>query len=105
MKWGAGEGGRNIIIPCSRHPAVNPYARRGSGAEVKAAAEKNGNMENVKAWFHMRGAEAKRQAEAARNFFFSARGSDSCRSHGLSLWKRGVARFPQKSSQDVWRSR
>ena len=46
--------------------------------KVGRQRQKIGNVENVKAWFHMRGAEAERQAEAAR-IFYSARGSDLCR--------------------------
>ena len=38
------------------------HSMRGSSAE--AEAEKIGNMENVKAWFHTRGVEAEQQAEA-----------------------------------------
>ena len=39
------------------------------GAEAEASTGEVGHMENAKALFTMREAEAERQAEAARNFF------------------------------------
>ena len=45
---------------------MNPYERRGSGVEAEAATAKIGNMDNAKAGFNMRGAEAEWQAKVAR---------------------------------------
>ena len=68
-----------------------------------AVAAKTGNMKNVTAWFHMRGAEAERQAEVARNFFFffPLGGAIHSTAAGLSHRKRGMARYPPDSDQDV----
>ena len=50
------------------------------GAEAEASTGEVGHMENAKALFTMREAEAERQAEAARTFFFfyPDGGSDTC---------------------------
>ena len=98
---------RGTVGELNPQRAVHPHARRGNGSETEAkaatATAKNGNMENVKAWFHVRVAEADRQAGAAW-IFFSLGGAIHAAAKGLSQRKRGVAEFPPKFSPAVPRS-
>ena len=80
---------------------------RGAAAARKRRRQQQqiGNTKNAKARIHMRGAEAERQAEAARNIFCPARGSGSCRRRGALATEKGpekgVVEFPPKFSQNV----
>ena len=76
------------------------------GAEAEASTGEVGHMENAKALFTMREAEAERQAEAARNFFiffYPDGGSDTCcRSGNLAFAaEKGRGWFAPKFSKIV----